>query len=150
MSEIEGMIAVATAPVWVPIFLVYAVGKAIRSGVKGTYRAGQRLYGAYATMQEARAAALSSGQEAVIVEADPTAIVREYKLNSEANRIVEYDRIMKKPTGNTGLSNNNLKYRNAHQNSLLEAAGYNLGGGRRTSKRSTKRRRNGKRSSARR
>lgn len=101
-------------------------------------------------MQEAQAAALSSGQEAVIVEADPTAIVREYKLNSEANRIVEYDRIMKKPTGNTGLSNNNLKYRNAHQNSLLEAAGYNLGGGRRTSKRSTKRRRNGKRSSARR
>ena len=122
------MAATATAPIWVPVYVVYLLAKGTRSGIKGTYRAGQRFYAAYSSKEEAERAARQAVQEeggeteAAVLEAEPSAIVREYKHNSAANRVTEYNIIMKKPHTNGGLNNSNLAYRNAHQNNMMDFA----------------------------
>lgn len=172
------MSATVTAPIWVPVYIVYLVAKGARSGIKGTYRAGQRLYAAYSSKEEAERAAREvveeggEGTEAAVVEADPGPTGRVYKFNSAANRVT-YNTIMKKPHTNEGLNGNNLAFRNEYQNNLMASAYGNndkspapaappapapsrwgsswfgrRGGSR--SKRSTKRRRNARRSSSRR
>ncbi len=173
------MAVAGTAPVWVPVYIVYLLAVGARSGIKGTYRAGQRLYASYISKEEAERVArelVAKGggvTEAIVVKADTDPTARVYKFNSAANRVT-YNTIMKKPHTNEGLNGNNLAFRNKYQNNLMNSAYPNShnppvpaapappapaprtwgswfgrrGGSR--SKRSTKRRRNARRSSSRR
>jgi len=153
----EAMFAVATAPVWVPLYVVYLVLSGVYSAgetLHGTvFRAKPTMAGAYTTEEEARQAASRLASEyptatLAVVKAMPQAVIEQYGKNSPELRNTKYKNIMAMKTNTNDMADNTLAYRNLHQKSLMEEAYGNLGGGRR-SKNGTIRRRNGRKSARR-
>ena len=146
-----------TAPVWVPVYIVYLVLSGVYSAgetLHGTvFRARPTMPGAYTTEAEAREAASRLASQyptatLAVVKAIPQAVIEQYGKNSPELRNTKYKNIMAMKTNTNDMDDNTLAYRNLHQKSLMEEAYGNLGGGRR-SKRTTKKRRKGRKSARR-
>ena len=152
-----GMFMAFTAPVWVPVYIVYLVLSGVYSAgetLHGTvFRARPTMAGAYTTEAEAREAASRLASQyptatLAVVKAMPQAVIEQYGKNSPELRNTKYKNIMAMKTNTNDMDDNTLAYRNLHQKSLMEEAYGNLGGGRR-SKNRTIRRRTGRKSARR-
>lgn len=142
------MFAVATSPVWVPLYVVYLVLSGVYSAgetLHGTvFRARPTMAGAYTTEKEAREAASYLASQyptatLAVVKAMPQAVIEQYGKNSPELRNTKYKNIMAMKTNTNDMADNTLAYRNLHQNYLMDEAYGNVKGGRRSKKRTKKR-----------